>query len=175
MGPLQREERRGRNTEELQDNFRYKARQEKLKMFDFMDNLATMETLHETRWISATTVDSGRLQGEWTATAAECNGRPATDIIGHQLSFHGSRFDVRDADGRCLHHGTFRKDPTQEPPAIDFHHTKGSLTGSTWKGIFQRNGETLKICDNAADPRQERPMQFKSSPACVNIIFHRAK
>ena len=33
------------------------------------------------------------LQGTWTATKAERDGRAATDLIGHRLFFSGNRFE----------------------------------------------------------------------------------
>ena len=38
------------------------------------------------------------LQGAWTATQAERDGKAADDVVGHRLSFSGNRFQIRSKD-----------------------------------------------------------------------------
>jgi hypothetical protein len=49
-----------------------------------------------------------QLQGTWTATKAERDGKAADDVVGHRLSFTGDRFRIRSRDGKPLYEGTFR-------------------------------------------------------------------
>jgi uncharacterized protein (TIGR03067 family) len=35
-----------------------------------------------------------KLQGPWTATKAERNGKAADDVVGNRLSFSGNRFQI---------------------------------------------------------------------------------
>ena len=35
------------------------------------------------------------LQGTWTATKAERDGKPAADVVRHRLSVSGDRFEIR--------------------------------------------------------------------------------
>ena len=42
------------------------------------------------------------LQGTWTATQAERDGKAADDVVGHRLSFTGNRFQIRSKDGKTL-------------------------------------------------------------------------
>ena len=52
----------------------------------------------------------------------------------------------------------------------------GSLAGTTWLGIYRRDGETLQVCDNAADPARPRPTGFDAKPGsgAVLVTFERA-
>jgi uncharacterized protein (TIGR03067 family) len=52
-----------------------------------------------------------------------------------------------------------------------------ALKGAVWKGICALNGDTLKICDNAANLDKARPAAFeaKRGPGYVLITFKRAK
>jgi uncharacterized protein (TIGR03067 family) len=88
-----------------------------------------------------------KLQGTWTATKAERDGKAADDVVGHRLSFTGNRFQIQSKDGKPLYAGTVRVDPSAKPAAIDFEHTEGALKGKTWKGIYALDGDTLTICD----------------------------
>jgi uncharacterized protein (TIGR03067 family) len=118
-----------------------------------------------------------KLQGAWTATQAERDGKPVDDVVGNRLSFTGNRFQIQSKDGRPLYSGTVRVDPSAKPAAIDFEHTEGALKGKAWKGIYTLDVDTLKVCDNAANLDKSRPAAFaaKSGSGYVLITFKRAK
>src|SRR5262245_24120107 len=118
-----------------------------------------------------------KLQGTWTATKAERDGKAADDVAGHRLSFTGNRFQIQSKDGKPLYAGTFRLDPGAKPAAFDFEHTEGALKGKVWKGIYALAGDTLTTCDNAPDLGKGRPAAFeaKTGSGYVLITFTRAK
>jgi uncharacterized protein (TIGR03067 family) len=118
-----------------------------------------------------------KLQGTWTATQAERDGKAAEDVVGHRLSFTGTRFEIQAKDGKPLYAGTVRVDPSAKPAAIDFNHTDGAVKGKAWKGIYALEGDTLKVCDNAPDLGKGRPAAFetKSGSGYVLITFKRVK
>ncbi len=118
-----------------------------------------------------------QLQGTWTATRAERDGKAADDVVGHRLSFTGNRFQIQSEDGKPLYAGTVRLDPSAKPAAIDFEHTEGVLKGKAWKGIFELDGDTLTICDNAPNLDERRPAAFeaKNGSGYVLIAFKRVK
>jgi uncharacterized protein (TIGR03067 family) len=118
-----------------------------------------------------------KLQGNWAATKAERDGKAADDVVGHQLSFTGNKFQIQSKDGKTLYAGTVRLDPAAKPAAIDFEHTEGALKGKAWKGIYVLDGDALRVCDNAPDPDKGRPDAFeaKSGSGYVLVTFKRAK
>jgi uncharacterized protein (TIGR03067 family) len=118
-----------------------------------------------------------QLQGTWTATKAERDGKAADDVVGHRLSFTGSRFQIQSRDGKLLYAGTVRLDPGVKLAAVDFEHTEGALKGKTWKGIYALDGDTLTTCDNAPNLDKGRPAAFeaKRGSGYVLITFKRAK
>src|SRR5262249_37704714 len=79
---------------------------------------------------------SETLQGTWTIASAERNGKAADDIKGHQLSFSGDKFTIKNKDGRLVYEGAYTVDASQKPMTIDFKHSGDALKGKTWKGIF---------------------------------------
>ena len=115
------------------------------------------------------------LEGTWTATKAEREGKAADDVIGHRLSFVGDRFHIQSKDAKSVYAGAFRVDVSANPAAIDFEHTEGGLRGKTWKGIYALDGDTLIICDNAEDLDKPRPAAFeaKSGSGYIVITFKR--
>ena len=118
-----------------------------------------------------------QLQGAWTATQAERDGRTADDVVGHRLALAGNRFRILSKDGKVLFTGTVRLDPSAKPASIDFEHGEGTLKGKAWKGIYALEGDTLRICDNAPNMDKGRPAAFeaKSGSGYVLITFKRAK
>jgi uncharacterized protein (TIGR03067 family) len=80
------------------------------------------------------------LQGTWTATKAERDGRSATDLVGHTLFFSGDRFEIQSKDRKSLYSGTVQVDANTKPAVIDFQHAEGGLKGKTWKGIYVLDG-----------------------------------
>ena len=117
------------------------------------------------------------LQGTWSATKAERDGRAATDLVGHTLFFSGDRFEIQSKDRKSLYSGTVQVDANTRPAVIDFQHAEGGLKGKTWKGIYVLDGETLTICDNAKNLDAARPSKFAASSGSgyVLVTFDRAK
>ena len=118
-----------------------------------------------------------QLQGPWTATKAERDGKAADDVVGHRLSFTGNRFQIQSKDGKPLYAGTVRVDPSAKPAAIDFEHTEGVLKSKAWKGIYSLDGDAVTTCDNAPNLDERRPTAFeaKSGSGYVLISFKREK
>jgi uncharacterized protein (TIGR03067 family) len=117
------------------------------------------------------------LQGTWTATKAERDGKPATDLVGHRLLFSGDHFEIQSKDTKSLYSGMVRVDASAKPTAVDFEHAEGGLKGKTWKGIYVLDGETLTICDNAENLEAARPSKFeaKSGSGYVLVTFDPAR
>jgi uncharacterized protein (TIGR03067 family) len=68
-----------------------------------------------------------KLQGTWTATKAERDGKAANDVLGHWLYFTGNRFQIMSKDGKPLYAGTVRVNSSAKPWVIDFEHTAEAL------------------------------------------------
>jgi uncharacterized protein (TIGR03067 family) len=117
------------------------------------------------------------LEGSWTAAAAEREGKADPDVMGHRLSVAGKDFKVRSKHGKLLFAGRLRTDPQAKPATIDFEHKEGALQGKAWKGIYVLDGDTLKICDNAANLAKGRPAAFEANGGSgyVLITFRRVK
>jgi uncharacterized protein (TIGR03067 family) len=118
-----------------------------------------------------------KLQGTWSTTQAERDGKGADDVVGNELSFAGSRFQIRSKDDKPLYEGIFRVEPSPKPATIDFEHTEGPLKGKVWQGIYALNGDTLTICDNAPNLDKGRPAAFeaKTGSGYILITFKRVK
>ena len=110
---------------------------------------------------------TAKLDGSWRAVAAERDGKSATDVIGHRLTFAGGKFTIT-RDGKTLYAGTYKTDSAKRPAQIDFD-INASPKGN-WKGIYVLDGVALKTCDNAPDTAKARPTAF-AAPAGSGHIF----
>ena len=110
------------------------------------------------------------LQGTWVAESAERNGQAADDLRGHQLTFAGDRFTIR-SKGKVIYQGTYTIDPSAKPATIDFRNTAGEMKGKTWLGIYEMEGEALRICDNADEVAKGRPEAFVTGASSGRVLI----
>jgi len=93
------------------------------------------------------------LDGTWELTAVEFFGA-RVDGDEAEMTF---RVGVLIAGNKA----TFVLDPCEKPGAIDITPLDGSAKGTTFPGIYERDGETLKLCVSwAPSGRGERPKAF---------------
>src|SRR5438309_105937 len=64
---------------------------------------------------------------------------------------------------------TYKLDASKKPAGIDLTITDGSLKGQTFPGIYQFDGDTLKLC--RAQPGQKRPTEFASKKGSDTIFL----
>lgn len=115
------------------------------------------------------TSGSSQLQGEWQAVAAQRNGAPAPDLVGHRLAFTKDRFRIM-RDGTLLYGGTYTTDPSARPARIDFHQDEGAALRGEWRGIYRFEGDRLEIVDNADDVHKPRPTRFTTAPGSGYVL-----
>lgn len=108
--------------------------------------------------------DAEKLAGTWRVTAATERGQAVADnllrslrvkISGNSVSVGYSDFDIIG--------GTLTLDPAASPKTVDLASTAGQHEGKTLKGIYQLEEDALKLC--FADPAEQRPKDFASTPA----------
>jgi uncharacterized protein (TIGR03067 family) len=98
------------------------------------------------------------LQGRWTVTAAEHNGKPLDAIKGGVMTIAGDAFEVRTASGNVLK-GTLRPDPSKTPAHLDMLHADGEK----WEAIYEVAGDTFRINYVEAGGKDPRPAKFTTS------------
>jgi uncharacterized protein (TIGR03067 family) len=104
-----------------------------------------------------------RLQGTWVMAALEVNGEevPRKKLVGTTLVIKGDKYIVKVKD--TTHETTIKLDPTKDPKAIDMYFPDGPELPKLSKGVYELDGDTLRICRRQA-PGGERPTQIGSWP-----------
>jgi uncharacterized protein (TIGR03067 family) len=110
-----------------------------------------------------------KFRGTWTFESSEAGGKklPAGDLKGLVLTFGGDKHTVKKGD-EVIQVGTQKLDPSKSPKAIDVTMTEGLNKGAVMLGIYEIDGDTLKVC---FDPQgKKRPTEFKSAPGSENFV-----
>lgn len=117
-----------------------------------------------------TDADREAIQGAWILTGLEINGNtiPAPE---------GGGIFVFDKDGKLVmkekgkkdREGTYQLDASKKPRQIDLNGPKGK-DGFRMRGIYQLDGDVLRIAFAMDGPKGERPAAFDSKKAAIMIL-----
>ena len=102
-----------------------------------------------------------KFQGAWTIESSETGGQkiPADQLKEFIVTFEGDKHTLKMGD-KVFQVGTQKIDPSKSPRTIDVTMTEGPEKGAVMLGIYEFDGDTLKVC---FDPKGKmRPTEFKS-------------
>jgi uncharacterized protein (TIGR03067 family) len=107
------------------------------------------------------------LQGTWLPSAAELGGKKFPDEVRKSI-----RLEVKDDQytvtvGTESDRGTCKRNPSAKPKALDITSTEGPNKGKTILAIYERKGDTLRVCYDLGG--KGRPEEFKTTAA--NRLF----
>lgn len=111
-----------------------------------------------------------RFQGRWRVTRLEENGQaePEEELRRFTLIIRG-RTIIVEMDGQ-RNTTEFTVDPSQQPKHIALTPHYGDHKGQTFRGIYEIQRNTLRIC---ATLLPERPKAFESRQGLLLMIFER--
>ena len=110
-----------------------------------------------------------KFQGAWTFESSETGGEklPVGELRALILTFEGLKHTVKKGDD-VIQVGTQKLDPSKSPKTIDVTLTEGLNKGTVLLGIYEIDGDTLKVC---FDPQgKKRPTEFKSAAGSENFV-----
>jgi uncharacterized protein (TIGR03067 family) len=113
--------------------------------------------------------EARKFQGTWTFESSEAGGKelPAGALEGIVVIFEGDKHTVKKGN-EVIQVGIQKLDPSRSPKAIDVTMTEGPSKGAVMLGIYEINGDTLKVCFDAAG--KKRPTEFKSAPGSQTFL-----
>jgi uncharacterized protein (TIGR03067 family) len=101
------------------------------------------------------------LEGAWVPSSAELGGKQFPDEVRKsiRLEVKGDQYTV--TVGTQPDRGTCKLNPSANPKALDITGTEGPNKGRTILAIYERNGDTLRICYDLSG--KSRPAEFKTA------------
>jgi uncharacterized protein (TIGR03067 family) len=110
-----------------------------------------------------------KFHGVWTFESAEAGGKktPADELKGLTVTFAGDTYTVRKGD-EVIQAGTQKLDPSKSPKAIDVTVTEGLNKGAVMLGIYEIDGDTLRVCFDEGG--KKRPTEFKSAAGSETFV-----
>ncbi len=103
-----------------------------------------------------------KFQGTWVIESQELDGKAAkTEEIKARTYFCGADVFVVRKGNELLQLGVQKVDPSKSPKTINVTVTKGLYQGETMLGIYEIEGDRLKVCFDIEG--QNRPREFKTS------------
>ena len=114
--------------------------------------------------------DRDRIQDTWVTISFEVNGQGAPpEAVKEIRTVFKDKDYVQKKGDEVLEEGTFTLDPDKKPRQIDFTIGKGQDQGKDQFGIYELDGDTLKICV-AAPGAEVRPTEFKTGPESQTVL-----
>lgn len=100
------------------------------------------------------------LDGTWLPAEAELAGKKFPDEIRKtiKLVLKGDEYLV--TVGPQTDRGTCKRDPSAKPKALDITSTEGPNKGKTFLAIYERDGDTLRVCYDLSG--KDRPSEFRT-------------
>lgn len=105
--------------------------------------------------------ETKKFQGNWTIESSEAGGQkiPAEQLKEFLVIYEGDKHTLKFGD-KVFQTGTHKLDPSKSPKAIDMTMTDGPSKGTVMLGIYEIDGDTMKVC---FDPQgKKRPTEFKT-------------
>jgi uncharacterized protein (TIGR03067 family) len=110
-----------------------------------------------------------KFQGKWAAVSVTTDGKALeeAEIKDHFMAFKGEKatFLYKDKERGT---GSLKVDPSKSPAHIDFTYEDGPAKGTTLKGIYKFEGDTLAVCYGGFG--KDRPTEFASKPGSGTIL-----
>ena len=112
--------------------------------------------------------DPEKLQGNWQVTAVEMGG-DALPHAGMRLTFTADKMTMLSgANFLMTPPMPYVLDSNQAPKTIDVH----SANGGVWRGIYELDGDSLKLCLNENPAMGDRPSSFRAEPGAPGVYLY---
>ena len=113
--------------------------------------------------------ETKKFQGIWTIDSSVTGGQeiPRDQLKEFRLIYEGDKHTLKFGD-KVFQVGTQKIDPSKSPKTIDVTMTEGPSKGMVMLGIYEIDGDTLKVC---FDPEgKKRPTEFRSEAGSQNFL-----
>jgi uncharacterized protein (TIGR03067 family) len=112
-------------------------------------------------WSDDAKDEARSMEGTWLPSTAELGGEKFPDEVRKsiKLVIVDDKYTV--TVGKNPDRGTVKLDPSKKPKEMDITGTEGPNKGKTIPAIYERNGDTLRICYDLSG--KSHPAEFKTT------------
>jgi uncharacterized protein (TIGR03067 family) len=104
--------------------------------------------------------DGDTLEGTWLPSAAEVGGKEFPDEVRKTIKLVVKDDKYTVTVGKGVDKGTLKRNPAAKPKEMDVTGTDGPNKGKTILAIYERDGDTLRVCYDLSG--KGRPAEFKT-------------
>jgi uncharacterized protein (TIGR03067 family) len=104
--------------------------------------------------------DGDTLDGTWLPETAELGGKMFPDEIRKSIKLVVKDGKYTVTVGKAVDQGTAKLNPKAKPKELDVTGTDGPNKGKTFLAIYERDGDTLRVCYDLSG--KNRPTEFKT-------------
>ena len=104
--------------------------------------------------------NDGAIEGTWLPSSAELGGKKLDDEVRKTIKLVVKYDKYTVTVGAAVDQGTVKLNPSAKPKALDITGTEGPNKGKTILAIYERNGDTLRVCYDLSG--NSRPTDFKT-------------
>ena len=112
-----------------------------------------------------------KLLGTWVIVSGEEDGKPSPPekIKGSQMTVDKKSIKLTDKDDKQLWILDYKLDASKKPAEIDMTVAEGPGAGKSSQGIYELDGDALKLCYGL--PGADRPKDFKTKEGAKENCF----
>jgi uncharacterized protein (TIGR03067 family) len=104
--------------------------------------------------------EADSLQGTWLPSTAELSGKLFPDEVRKTITLVVKDDKYTVTVGKEVDQGTVKLNPAAKPKEMDITGTDGPNKGKTILAIYERDGDTLRVCYDLSG--KNRPTEFKT-------------
>ena len=104
--------------------------------------------------------DSDTIQGTWLPSTAELGGKMFPEEVRKTIKLVVKDDKYTVTVGKEVDQGTVKLNPAAKPKEMDIAGTDGPNKGKTFLAIYERDGDTLRVCYDLGG--KNRPTEFKT-------------
>lgn len=119
--------------------------------------------------------DGDTIEGTWLPSMAELGGKMFPDEIRKTI-----RLVVKDGKytvtvGKQVDQGTVKLNPAAKPKEMDITGTDGANKGKTIRAIYEREGDTLRVCYDLSGKGRPKEFRTKEGTQLFLVSYKREK
>jgi uncharacterized protein (TIGR03067 family) len=104
--------------------------------------------------------DGDTIEGTWLPATAEIGGKMLPDELLKTIKLVVKDDKYTVTVGKEVDQGTVKLNPKAKPKELDVTGTDGPNKGKTFLAIYERDGDTLRVCYDLSG--KDRPTEFKT-------------